>query len=157
MNKVVLTGRLTKDPDLTYTPSGVAHLRFTLAVDRDFLNANNEREADFVPCEAWRKTAEFVANNLAKGNRLEIVGSWRTGSYEGQDGKRVYTNHCNVESVKPIDWANSNQDGQATQQQPQQQQQQQQTQQQQNYTRSNEDPFANSKGPIEIDSDDLPF
>ena len=91
INRVVLVGRLTKDPDLRYTPSGAAVARFTLAVNRTFSNAQGEREADFINCTVWRKQAENTANFLKKGSLAGVEGRIQTGSYEGQDGKRVYT------------------------------------------------------------------
>lgn len=68
MNRVILVGRLTKDPDLRYTPTGVAVATFTLAVNRNFTNQQGEREADFINCVVWRKPAENVANFLKKGS-----------------------------------------------------------------------------------------
>lgn len=90
MNKVVLIGRLTRDPELRQTQSGISVVKFTLAVDRRFKSQSGEREADFVSCVAWRQTAEFIAKYFNKGNKLGIVGSIQTGSYE-RDGQTVYT------------------------------------------------------------------
>ena len=98
MNNVSLLGRLTKDPELRYTQGGKASCRFTLAVDRGLsrekrqeLEANNQPTADFIFVTAWGKTAELVANYLSKGRQVAIEGSIRTGSYENQEGQRVYT------------------------------------------------------------------
>ena len=91
INRVVLVGRLTKDPELRYTPSGVPMARFTVAVNRTFSNQQGEREADFIGCIAWRKQAENLANFMKKGSLVGVEGRIQTGSYEGQDGKRVYT------------------------------------------------------------------
>ncbi len=90
MNKAILMGRLTRDPELRSTQSGISVVRFTLAVDRRFKNQSGEREADFVSCVAWRQTAEFIAKYFNKGAKLAIVGSIQTGSYE-RDGQTVYT------------------------------------------------------------------
>ncbi|MCB2597429.1 single-stranded DNA-binding protein, partial [Listeria monocytogenes] len=90
MNRVVLVGRLTKDPDLRYTPAGVAVETFTLAVNRTFTNQQGEREADFINCVVWRKPAENVANFLNKGSMAGVDGRVQTRKYEGNDGKRVY-------------------------------------------------------------------
>lgn len=90
MNKAILMGRLTRDPELKQTQSGVSVVKFTLAVERRFKNQNGEREADFISCVAWRQTAEFIAKYFNKGNKLGIVGSIQTGSYD-KDGQTVYT------------------------------------------------------------------
>ena len=100
INRVVLVGRLTKDPELKYTPSGIAMARFTLAVNRTFTNQQGEKEADFINCLVWRKQAENTANYLKKGSLAGVEGRIQTGSYEGQDGKRVYTTDVVVDSVQ---------------------------------------------------------
>ena len=168
INRVVLVGRLTKDPELRYTPSGVAMARFTLAVNRTFSNQQGEREADFINCVVWRKQAENTANYLKKGSLAGVEGRIQTGSYEGQDGKRVYTTDVVADSVQFLEPRSSSGDrgqwgqpfggGQQQQQQnPYPTYQQNQPMNQQNYTRVDEDPFANSSGPIEVSDDDLPF
>lgn len=187
INRVVLVGRLTKDPELRYTPSGVPMARFTIAVNRTFSNQSGEREADFIGCIAWRKQAENLANFMKKGSLIGVEGRIQTGSFEGQDGKRVYTTDVVADAVQFLEprggagasQGTSNQqyggqqnygggqpsyNSQPNQQfggaQPQQDSYgsyQQQPQNQQNYTRVDEDPFANSKGPIEVSEDDLPF
>lgn len=109
INRVVLVGRLTKDPDLRYTPSGAAVARFTLAVNRTFTNGQGEKETDFINCTAWRKLAENTANFLSKGSLAGIEGRIQTGSYESQDGKRVYTTEVNVDSVQFLEPKKTNQ------------------------------------------------
>lgn len=143
MNRVVLVGRLTKDPDLRYTPNGVPVASFTLAVNRTFTNQQGEREADFINCVVWRKPAENAANFLKKGYLAGVDGRIQSRSYEGQDGKRVYVTEVQAESVQFLEPKNSNtQRNEEPQQQPN--------------TRIDEDPFA-SKGNIDISDDDLPF
>ena len=156
INRVVLVGRLTKDPDLRYTPSGVAVARFTLAVNRTFSNAQGEREADFINCTVWRKQAENTANFLKKGSLAGVEGRIQTGSYEGQDGKRVYTTEVVADSVQFLEPRNANTN---TDRSPGQQPsyQQNQSPSQQNHTRVDEDPFSSGSGPIEVSDDDLPF
>ncbi|MCB2572608.1 single-stranded DNA-binding protein, partial [Listeria monocytogenes] len=100
MNRVVLVGRLTKDPDLRYTPAGAAVATFTLAVNRPFTNQQGEREADFINCVVWRKPAENVANFLKKGSMAGVDGRVQTRNYEGNDGKRVYVTEIVAESVQ---------------------------------------------------------
>ena len=111
INRVVLVGRLTKDPELRYTPSGVAVATFTLAVNRTFANQQGEREADFVNCVVWRKQAENVANFLKKGSLAGVDGRIQTRNYEGQDGKRVYVTEVVAESVQFLEPKGSNSGG----------------------------------------------
>ncbi|MGY3750977.1 single-stranded DNA-binding protein [Vagococcus acidifermentans] len=90
INNVVLVGRLTRDPDLRYTPSGAAVATFNLAVNRNFTNQSGEREADFINCVIWRKSAETLANYARKGTLLGVTGRIQTRNYENQQGQRVY-------------------------------------------------------------------
>jgi single-strand DNA-binding protein len=141
MNRVVLVGRLTKDPDLRYTPNGVPVATFTLAVNRPFSNQQGERESDFINCVVWRKPAENVANFLKKGSLAGVDGRLQTRNYEGQDGKRVYVTEVQAESVQFLDTK-----GEKKQDKPAQQP----------TTRISEDPFQGN-GQIDISDDDLPF
>ena len=100
INRVVLVGRLTKDPELRYTPNGVPVATFTLAVNRPFANAQGEREADFILCVVWRKAAENVANFLKKGSLAGVDGRIQTRSYDNQEGRRVYVTEVVAESVQ---------------------------------------------------------
>ena len=158
MNRTVLVGRLTKDPELKYTPSGVAVASFTLAVNRSFTNQAGEREADFINCTVWRKPAENVANYLKKGSLAGVDGKIQTRNFEGQDGKRVYITEVVAESVQFLEPRNSG-GGQSQGGQQQQRNNQQQNNQQQGngYTRVDEDPFANDGQPVDISDSDLPF
>jgi single-strand DNA-binding protein len=89
MNKVVLIGRLTRDPELRYAQSGKAFCTFTLAVDRRFSKQNNNQPtADFIPCMAWDKLAEIIGNNLAKGRRVGVEGRLQTRTYDAKDGSK---------------------------------------------------------------------
>ncbi len=167
MNRVVLVGRLTKDPDLRYTPSGVAVANFTLAVNRTFTNQQGEREADFINCVIWKRPAENVANFLKKGSLAGVDGRVQTRSYEGQDGKRVYVTEIVAESVQflePKSGSNSERSGSygggqsdSSYGQGQRDQGQNQNQRNQGTTRVEDDPFANNGEPIDISDDDLPF
>src|SRR5690606_22585578 len=100
INRVVLVGRLTRDPDLRYTPNGNAVVNFTLAVNRTFKNSNGEQEADFINCQAWRTTAENVAQYLRKGSLAGIEGRIQTRSYENDEGRRVYVTEVIADSVQ---------------------------------------------------------
>lgn len=103
MNKVVLVGRLTADPELRQTQSGVASCQFTVAVDRRFADKNTgERQADFIRCQAWRQTAEFVSKYFSKGKMIALEGSLRTGSYTDRNHSDVthYTTDVFVDAVE---------------------------------------------------------
>ena len=90
MNKAILMGRLTKEPELKSTQNGISRCSFTLAVDRRFKNADGERETDFINCTAWRSTAEFISKYFRKGQRIAVVGSIQVRSYETDEGERRY-------------------------------------------------------------------
>ena len=114
LNKVVLIGRLTKDPDLRYTQSGIAVARFTLAVDRGFKNQDGEKQADFIPITVWRGAAENCAKYLAKGRLIAVAGRIQTGNYE-KDGQRHYTMEVVADEVRFLEWGDkgeTQQDGQ---------------------------------------------
>lgn len=109
LNRVVLTGRLTKDPELRYTNSGTAVATFTLAVDRQFKNQNNEREADFIQCVVWRKSAENFANFTHKGSLVGIDGRVSTRNYENNQGQRVYVTEVTVDNFALLESRNQSQ------------------------------------------------
>lgn len=90
MNKVVLIGRLTRDPELRYTSSNIPSATFSLAVNRPFQNQNGVREADFINIVMWRKPAETAKKYLTKGSLISIEGRIQTRNYDGADGKKVY-------------------------------------------------------------------
>jgi len=100
MNKIMLIGRLTKDPELRYTQSGTAVASFTLAVDRRFSNQNGERETDFLNCVAWNKSAEFVANYFHKGKQMALEGRLQVRSYDGNDGQRRWVTEVVAEQIE---------------------------------------------------------
>lgn len=88
MNKAILMGRLTRDPELKSTNSGISVCTFSIAIDRRFKNAAGERETDFIPIVTWRQTAEFVARYFRKGSRIAVVGSIQVRPWEDRDGNR---------------------------------------------------------------------
>jgi single-strand DNA-binding protein len=162
MNRVILVGRLTKDPELRFTPNGVAVATFTLAVNRAFTNQQGEREADFINCVVWRRPAENVANFLKKGSLAGVDGRVQTRSYEGQDGKRVYVTEVLAESVQFLEPKGQGQSsdrgsdrGDYSRQNDQGSPFGNQNQRQNSY-KVDEDPFAGG-GQIDISDDDLPF
>lgn len=103
INNVVLVGRLTKDPDLRYTSSGTAVATFTLAVNRNFTSQNGNREADFINCVIWRKSAETLANYARKGTLLGVTGRIQTRSYDNQQGQRVYVTEVVAENFQLLE------------------------------------------------------
>lgn len=128
INNSVIVGRITKDLELGHTTNGVPFVRFTLAVNRRVSNADGERTADFISCIAWRKTAESLVTYQRKGSLIGVEGRIETGSYDGQDGKRVFTTTVVAESVQFLESRSNNgpSDGVGTQQQSGYQQSQQQ-------------------------------
>ncbi len=109
MNKVVLIGRLTKDPELKFTPgTGTAVATFTLAVDRRVPNKSGQREADFVPIVVWGKQAESTANYMSKGKLMGVSGRIQTRSYDAKDGTKRYVTEIVAEEVQFLEWGNGN-------------------------------------------------
>ena len=168
INRAVLTGRLTKDPELRTTQSGLSVAAFNLAVDRQYTNANGKRSADFISCVIWRKAAENFCNFTSKGSLVGIDGRIQTRSYENKSGQKVYVTEIVVDSFSLLESkkdrlannnsgtdnnyeANSNNNGFSNNTTGT------------NYTNnsSNEsqapDPFAEPGDSIDITDDDLPF
>lgn len=151
LNRVVLVGRLTRDPDLRYTASGRAVANFTIAVNRPFTNQQGDREADFINCVIWNKPAENLANYMSKGNLIGIDGNLQSRSYDGQDGKRIYVTEVLAASVQFLESKNKTQNQEPNHQpsyQPANQSSYQQTQQASSHE---------NLEPIDISDDDLPF
>jgi len=113
MNKVVLVGRLTRDPELKFTNgTGTAVATFTLAVNRRFVNqATGQREADFINIVCWRQTAEFVANYFKKGQLCGVSGSIQTRSYQTQDGSTRYVTEVVADEVEFVGSKKDNNSG----------------------------------------------
>lgn len=109
INNVVLVGRLTKDVDLRYTANGTGVATFTLAVNRNFTNQDGNRDADFINCVIWRKSAETLANYAKKGTLLGVTGRIQTRSYENQQGQRVYVTEVVVENFQLLESRSTNQ------------------------------------------------
>ena len=112
MNKIMLICRLTKEPELRYTQSGTAVANFTLAVNRRFANQSGEREADFINCVAWNKSAEFVANYFKKGQQMALEVRLMVSSYDGNDGQRHWKTEVGAEQIEfvgsKVNGSNSN-------------------------------------------------
>lgn len=103
MNKVILIGRLVRDPEVKTTQSQVAVCSFTIAVDRKFKSAGGERQSDFLSCVAWRQQAEFLGKYFQKGSRVCIVGNLQSRSYDDTQGKKVYVTEVIVDEVEFVD------------------------------------------------------
>jgi len=167
LNRVILIGRLTRDPELRYTPAGVAVAQFTLAVDRPFSKDQGEREADFIPIVVWRQQAETCANYLRKGRLAAVEGRMQVRNYENNEGRRVYVTEVVADNVRFLE--SPNREGGASQGRD-------------DYGgggsgsggygggnrsggsyggsrggNNNNDPFADDGKPIDISDDDLPF
>ena len=162
INSVTLVGRLTKDPELRTTPSGVEVGNFTLAVNRTFTNQNGERDADFINCIVFRKQAVNVNQYLSKGKLAGVVGRLQTRSYDNKEGQKVYVTEVvcdNVQFLEPKDsqnGSNSYQNGTSYQKGNNYTQNNQNVQQGQNrakYDQQN-NPFNNGS---DFDDTDLPF
>lgn len=109
MNKVVLVGRLTAKPELRYTNSNTAFLRFTIAVNRNFTSADGKREADFINVVAWRKQAETISKYFDKGNLIAIEGRLQTGSYDDREGNKRYTMDVALDNFEFVEGKNKSQ------------------------------------------------
>lgn len=162
INRTVLVGRLTADPQYRVTPSGVQVATFTLAVNRTFTNQQGEREADYINCVVFRKTAENVNQYLSKGKLAGVDGRLQSRSYDNKEGQKVYVTEVvcdNVHFLEPKDsqnGSNSYQNGTSYQKGNNYTQNNQNVQQGQNkakYDQQN-NPFNNGSG---FDDTDLPF
>lgn len=110
LNRIILIGRLVRDPELRYTPNGVATTSFSLAVDRPFLNQKGERETDFIDIVTWRKLAETVASHLGKGRLVAVEGRLQLRSYETAEGQRRRVSEVVAENVRFLDWPDKERD-----------------------------------------------
>lgn len=137
INNAVLIGRLTRDVELRYTPSNIAVATFNLAVNRNFKNQDGEREADFINCVMWQKSAENLANWTRKGMLIGVAGRIQTRSYENQQGQRVYVTEVVAETFQVLEKRDNsaNHSSMDSQMPPN---------------------FGNSQ-PMDISDDDLPF
>ena len=148
MNRVVLVGRLTKDPEMRTTTSGISQTRFTIAVNRRTANQNGQREADFISCVAWRGTAETIAKYLKKGREIAVEGRLQTGSYDAQDGTKRYTTDVVVDNFTFIGGGSNDasvETGGSSSSNIEES------------TDISEDPFKNFGEEVALSDDDLPF
>lgn len=154
VNRVVIVGRLTRDPELKKTQTGKSVLSFTVAVNRRF----SQDQSDFINCVAWEKTADFIANYLGKGSLVSVEGSIQSRSYEDQTGKRVFVQEVNAENVNSLESRSQRQEREQNTQPYQSQNNYQQAQPANGYRSDNEPSFSMDDEPVlDITSDDLPF
>ena len=123
MNKVLLVGRITKDPEIRYLQNGTPQVLFTLAVDRGVRDVNGNRQADFISCVAWRGQADFISRYIRKGYLMSVEGRIQTRNYQGQDGQMRYVTEVVLDAVENLQPRQD--DVQGSYQQPVQQQPQQ--------------------------------
>lgn len=155
INRVVLTGRLTKDSQVRYTQSGAAVASFNLAVNRPFTNAQGEREADFIQCVIWRKAAENFNNFTHKGSLVGIDGRIQTRNYENNQGRRVYVTEVVVDNFSLLE------SRKAESSQPKENQKYQSHEKPAAKPKTDQkqtpEPVTDSDVPLDISDDDLPF
>jgi single-strand DNA-binding protein len=155
INRVVLTGRLTRNPELKTTQSGLSVATFTLAVNRQYTNSQGERGADFISCVIWRKAAENFCNFTSKGSLVGVDGRIQTRTYDNKDGQKVYVTEVVVDNFSLLESKKDRQNNANTGNNGT------------SYNSSNnstsnnsnapQDPFSGSGDTIDISDDDLPF
>ena len=162
MNKVLLIGRITKDPEIRYLQNGTPQVLFTLAVDRGMRDANGQRQADFISCVAWRGQADFISRYIRKGYLMSIEGRIQTRNYQGQDGQMRYVTEVVLDAVENLTPRQDDAQG-ASYQQPVQPQPQQTYQCYNNpsygtpYQQSAPTQSAPQSFNVDVADDDLPF
>jgi len=160
INRTVLVGRLTRDPELKRTANDAAVVSFTLAVNRQFTNSQGEREADFINCVIWRKAAENFFKFTNKGSLVGIDGHIQTRNYENQQGQRVYVTEVVVDNFSLLESRkdNSSNNGNSNQSPSNNQSKNSNNSNSSSNSRTNiRDPFADNSKPIDISDDSLPF
>ena len=113
MNKLIITGRLTRDPEVKAIGENNMVAKFTVAVNRNYKDKDGNRPADFIPCEAFGKTAEFISNYVTKGRLVEVDGEMRVDQYQNEEGENKTFTKCHVNSLNVLDSAKTT-DGEST-------------------------------------------
>ena len=149
MNKVILIGRLSQDPEMRTTPNGVATTTFSVAVSRNFTNQNGERDTDFFRCVAWRNQAENIAKYCQKGSQVAVEGRLQNRNYEAQDGTRRYVTEVIADNVT---FLGSRSDAQRTSSSAPQE-----MANDVEINEASEDPFKDFGEEVTLSDDDLPF
>lgn len=161
LNRVILIGRLTRDPELRYTPSGVAVTQFTLAVERPFTNQQTkEKEADFINIVTWRQLAETCANYLRKGRLTAVEGRIQIRNYDNSEGKKVYVTEVIADNVRFLESSGGKEGsggGNRDESYDQTSSNRNSGSAPRSASQDNHDPFLDDGKPIDISDDDLPF
>jgi len=158
LNRVILIGRLTRDPELRYTPAGVAVTQFTLAVDRPFTSGGSkEREADFINIVTWRQLAETCANYLRKGRLTAVEGRIQVRNYDNNEGKRVYVTEIVADNVRFLESSGGNREEGGSSNANAGGYSGGGSSNRGGGSREQQDPFIDDGKPIDISDDDLPF
>lgn len=139
LNRSILIGRLTKDPEMKYTGSGIAVTSFTLAVDRP-VGKDKQKETDFIPIVTWRQLAESVANYTGRGQLVAVEGRIQTRNYQNSEGRKVYVTEIVADNVRFLEHKDKKSDSTPTQ-----------------GSGARKDPFGDDDIPVDIDEYDLPF
>jgi single-strand DNA-binding protein len=159
MNKAILIGRLTRDPELRYTSSGRAVCQFSIAISRNYTNQQGQRDTDFINCVVWDKQAENLAKYITKGRLIAVDGRIQTRNYDNNEGKKVYVTEVLANNIQFLESKNSGQ-GNSSESNPFD------SMPEPNYPVSNDntesvsvekDPFESFGESIEISDNDLPF
>lgn len=157
INRAVLTGRLTKDPELRTTQSGLSVVSFNLAVDRPYKDNNGNYGADFISCVIWRKTAENFCNFTSKGSLVGIDGRIQTRNYQDNDGKKVYVTEIVVDNFALLESKKDRQNNNTGSYANNNKGTYSKGNNGANYDNNSQDPFNGSGDTIDISDDDLPF
>lgn len=144
INRAILVGRLTKDPEYRQTPNGIDVANFTLAVNRNSKSKNGEQQADFINVVVFRNQAQNVSKYLSKGSLAGVDGRMQSRSYENKEGRRVFVTEAVADNVQFLEPKNNNQ-------------QNNQPQQQRGQAPAGDNPFANDNGINDINDSELPF
>ena len=157
MNKAILIGRLTKDPELRTTPTGRNVCQFSVAVNRTYTGANGEREADFINCVVWDKQAENLVKYQKKGNQIAIEGRIQTRNYDDQDGKKVYVTEILAHNISFLDAKGNTAGGNTLSNLPEPPISEERDNTPMETVSVDTDPFEAFGDSVEISDNDLPF
>lgn len=158
INNTTLVGRLTKNPETRYTGSGIGVTNFTLAVERNFTNAQGEKETDFINCVIWREAAENLSKLAVKGTLLGITGAIQTRNYENNEGQTVFITEVRADNFQLLEPKSVNEE-RRNKQPATQSKEQPKTQAKEGWAKKIEDdnPFESNDVVTDISDDDLPF
>lgn len=157
MNRVILIGRLTRDPELRTTPTGRNVCQFAIAVNRNYTNASGEREADFINCVVWDKQAENLSRYQKKGNQIAVEGRVQTRNYDDNNGRKVYVTEILVNNISFLDAKGSGNSGGSFSNLPEPPVQEDIQSERIETVSAQQDPFEAFGDSIEISDNDLPF